>query len=774
MARNAIQPSFDFFTGEERSPARQPLRETFRQSTATLTALQQASEIRDAEQRAERDFKRAQAAETAAQQSTKKLDQLTRELSDIENRHTNDKIQLERKIRTLQDDNQSLREDLEDAESRLSSSEREHQHGLNDLEARHAALQASFEEAQRDLESKVSTLQSTQQRLSQRESENGNLENEILRLKAQTGDSDTLGIIKRELSEQVSHIKRLESTNRDQSSELKQLRKTHKSVEIVQEEKRALEQKVRAMEDLRKELAEAQLQKQILEDEKRSWTSYLESEAAGREEMAFESPEDMAKAFVNERLERVTLMEKLGALQPELTVRDANIKTLEDEKNLAIKEVEYLRAQMKAFEAEENEFSPETSNQEENKRTQELETLIDQYRSEVETLSAEMKQLESSAPVAAPTQGLKRPHPEESDERLGELRRKTRTLQDDLTALQTRYSTLETELKAKTSQLNALRESSRTRVLELRDNPTAQAEGIKMATLRTLKEENAALLEQLEGRPNGATKVVPISTLDHARLQMSELEATIAQRDKKQQRLKSIWSAKFLEFAEAVAATLGWKVVFQPNGRFKVTSILYPTSINKDGEEEENSILFDGEKGTMKVSGGTESVFANEIRPLIEFWETVKRETKLVDQKKLAKIKLNKIKEDYAVCISTIDQARLDGSASVTSDIRRLVDNFITVLHEARGILILPRETADDRAPTHQDEEIEEEPATESIDDEEDANDLEADSDSDGDTVAHDDEDDEDGFDVGIEDEYRSDDDDNEELSDELEEDYIE
>lgn len=585
---------------------------------------------------------------------------MTREVNDIENRHTNEKIQLERKIRTLQDDNQSLREDLEDAESRLSSAEREHKHGLNDIEARHTALQASFEEAQRDLESKVSALQSTQQRLSQRESETGDLENEILRLKAQTGDSETLGIIKRELSEQVAHIKRLESTNRDQSAELKQLRKTHKSVEIVQEEKRALEQKVRAMEDLRKELAEAQLQKQILDDERRSWTSYLESEAAGREEMTFDSPEDMAKAFVNERMERFTLIEKLGAIQPELTVRDANIKTLEDEKvqlraeieklkgagtasstaapidakararlerqkNLAIKEVEYLRAQMKAFEAEENEFQPEKANQEENKRTQELEALIDQYRSEVEALSAEMKQLESSTP-AAPTQSLKRPHEEESDERLGEMRRKTRTLQDDLTALQTRYSTIETELKAKTSQLNALRESSRTRVLELRANPTAQAEAIKMTTLRTLKEENAALLEQLEGRPNAATKVVPISTLDHARLQMSELEAAIAQRDKKQLRLKSIWSAKFLEFAEAVAATLGWKVVFQPNGRFKVTSILYPTSINKDGEEEENSILFDGEKGTMKVSGGTESVFANEIRPLIEFWVDGRKE----------------------------------------------------------------------------------------------------------------------------------------------------
>jgi hypothetical protein len=36
MARNAIQPSFDFLTGQERSPPRQGLRESFRQSTATV------------------------------------------------------------------------------------------------------------------------------------------------------------------------------------------------------------------------------------------------------------------------------------------------------------------------------------------------------------------------------------------------------------------------------------------------------------------------------------------------------------------------------------------------------------------------------------------------------------------------------------------------------------------------------------------------------------------------------------------------------------------
>ena len=77
-----------------------------------LTALQQASEIRDAEKRAEQDFNRAQAAETSAQQNTKKLEQLSRELSDIENRHTNEKIQLERKIRLRYHDITPMGEDL--------------------------------------------------------------------------------------------------------------------------------------------------------------------------------------------------------------------------------------------------------------------------------------------------------------------------------------------------------------------------------------------------------------------------------------------------------------------------------------------------------------------------------------------------------------------------------------------------------------------------------------------------------------------------------------
>ena len=554
-----------------------------------------------------------------------------------------------------------MREDFEDAQAALSTQEREHKRAYGELEQRYSALQASVEDIQADLGAKVSALQNAQQKTTEKEKEVGELENEILRLKAQAGDADTLSVIKRELSEQVAHIKRLEGINREQTGELKQLRRIQKSVEVVEEEKRALETKVRIMDDLRKQLAEAHLQKQILEDERMSWSSYLENQGSGDEDLSYKTPEDMAKAFVAERMERISLVEKIGTLQPELQVREQAIQSLQQEKarlaaelkktktegggaggsapdskakarlerqkNLAIKEVEYLKAQLKSLEDEEIEFSPEKANEDSTKRIQELETMVDDYRNEIQTLQTDLSKAETNqlnvSQAAAP---LKRAHEDDgTDERLGELRRKLRTMTSDLSTLQTRNATLESTLQANVTQLESLRASSRTRILELRTNPTSTAEAIKQSTLNTLRTENAALLTQLQ-TSQPSTKVVPISTLENARLQITDLETTLSQRDKKTTRLKTIWGAKIAEFAEAVASTLGWRVQFLPNGRFKVTSILYPTHINAEGEEEENSILFDGEAGTMKVSGGRESLFAGEIRGLIEFWVDGRKE----------------------------------------------------------------------------------------------------------------------------------------------------
>jgi mitotic spindle assembly checkpoint protein MAD1 len=94
----------------------------------------------------------------------------------------------------------------------------------------------------------------------------------VLRLKAITGDAETLSVIKRELSDQVAHIQKLEALTREQNGELKKFRAQHKAVEVVEEEKMSLQTKLRMMDDLQRQLGESEMRRQVLEGERDSWT----------------------------------------------------------------------------------------------------------------------------------------------------------------------------------------------------------------------------------------------------------------------------------------------------------------------------------------------------------------------------------------------------------------------------------------------------------------------------------------------------------------------
>lgn len=623
-----------------------------------MERLQQQQEIRDIQNKAEADFKRAQEAESANKSTTARYDALARELQETQTRTSNERQDLERRLRTSQDKAQQLQEDLDEAKEDLAIAQRDYLYKQGILEAEHNSLKESVADMQADGEAKANMLQTVQRKLAQKETEVGELETEVLRLKAQTGDLDTLAVIKRELSEQVAHIKKLEAANRQQHTELKELRRIHKSIELLQEEKHALQTKVRMMDDLRNQLNESEMRRQVLEAERKSWTAYLEEQAASENELQFETPEDLARAFIRERMETMELVKRLGEIQPELTVKEQTIQALEDEKAklkaemeklkssngaaaaatvsgeskirarlerqkaLAMKEVEYLRAQLKAFDMEDGEENPDTHDEAKTARITELETLVDSYRKEVETLQKDLSSVETTTPPPPPTTGQKRPHTSDNeDERIGPLRRKNKQLQEDLKALEKRHTILETEYKAQRSQLKSLKSVSQTRILELRSNPTADAEALKLSTVRTLRQANAELLARLEG--TGSNELtVPLSTLSAARTEILELQHTLSEREKRIKRLKQIWTAKSLEFREAVASVLGWKIDFMPNGRARVTSMFYPG----DEESGENSILFDGENGTMKVSGGPESLFAAEIRDNIVYWVEGRKE----------------------------------------------------------------------------------------------------------------------------------------------------
>lgn len=601
---------------------------------------------------------------------------MAKELKDAQEQALTEKMGLERKARTLQDERQNLQEELDDSQARLSDQERHSKYQINELETVRASLQKTIEELQNDLQAARSSQQMTQEKLTQREGEVAELESENIRLKSEGSDAEELGVLKRELSDQVSHIRELETTNREQGAELQYLRKVQKNVEVVQEQKRSLENQLMAMKDLEAELGTLQIQKQVLEDERQSWASLLEDHEQSAE---FDSPEAVVKALAEKQIETATLVDRLGTVEAQFLEKDEAIKSLEKEKStirqeleklrassaangpagtpaaaearlrsrlerqrvLAVKEVEYLRAQLKTFDEEEITMN-ENKSYDEQKAEQiaQLQKIVDDYRTELHTAHEELSKKEAP-PLAQDenqARGTKRPlSPADSDaesERISVITRKNRKLQESLSKSEQATALARKELDAAKSQIKSLKSRSRTRVLELRDNPTAEVEKVKMSTLTTLRSENQALLAQLRGEHTDV-KSVPVSSLESLRLEMQDMDRVVADKEKRMRRLKEIWTAKSSEFREAVASLLGFKLDFLPNGRVRVTSMFHLSSAYRhgDGDDpsntrgagsmgngEENSIVFDGENGTMKISGGPNSLFAMEIKHLIKFW----------------------------------------------------------------------------------------------------------------------------------------------------------
>jgi mitotic spindle assembly checkpoint protein MAD1 len=608
-----------------------------------LAKLRHESELRDARRKAEDDFNKKQAAEAEKSKAVRQYEALQKEVTELKDAAANEKAALQRRVRETEESKRLLEEEVEDIKSEREESVRGIERKASELETRNATLQRTVEELQQDSDRREALLQETQQELADKDTAYGTLEAEVLRLKAQGGDADTLGVIKRELSEQVAHIKKLEVTTREQAAEIKHFKQIHKSVEVVEEEKRSLQRKLDAMDGLENELGEARIQRQRLEDERLAWTAYLQSEAGADGQLEFDSPEALARALVAERLQTATLVERIGSLEPELSSKDSIIQSLEVDKSklateieklkssggsgsskaqlrlerqraLAVKEAEYLRAQLKAYDAEDDTFQPDNVDESKIKRIQELEDMVDQYRQEVQTLHGELATREAQPAPAAEPLGTKRPRDDSEDnERLGQYARKTRKLQDELTTLQTSNKLLQKELSVTKERLTSASQASKTRILSLRSNPTSDYEAIKQSSLEALRQENADLLLQLKG--SGPLTTVPASSLTASQRAITAAQDALASEKKRNDRLMKVWGAKSSEFRQLVISLLGWDVVFMKDGKMRVTSFFYPSK-----GDDENSIVFDGERGTMKISGGPESAFALKIADQIKFW----------------------------------------------------------------------------------------------------------------------------------------------------------
>lgn len=654
-----------------------------------LLRLQHESDLGDAQRRAEEDFRARQAAEAERARFARQVDQAAAELAEVRSGSAAEKGAAEKKARDAAERARRLEERCEDVEAEKEEAARAAARELLDARDEAEARRREVEELEQAVREQAAVSDGLRRQLQTKDEALAAREAEVLRLRAQTGDAETMAIIKRELADQVAHIRALETQAREHVAELKLLRSTHRAVEVVEEEKRSLRRRVDEMEALEKELLEARIQRQRLEDERIEWTSYLASAARARAgekgtggaddkdappELQFASPADVARALVAERLESARLLDRLGTLQPAVTERDAIIAALEADKaalqlrwsksaagatggaaagaaaasdarararlerqrDLAMREAEYLRAQLRSFDSEDAALSPDELETERAGRIRALEDLVDGYKGEVKELHIQLAArdgaMEPQAPAAIPglggVAGKKRAADAAEDaasapavsSQFGQLSRKNRLLQDELAALQAAHALVRAELDAAKGQLSAFQAAAKLRVLSLRANPTADHEAVKQATIDELRRAYNELLAVVDRRTGPApVDLVPLATLAVARREAEAARAETASAQKSARRLKEVWAAKSAEFKAAVDSMLGWNVAFLPNGRMRVESVFYP-SANEAGDEHENSIVFDGEQGTMKVAGGPKSRFAERIQEQIQFW----------------------------------------------------------------------------------------------------------------------------------------------------------
>lgn len=268
-------------------------------------------------------------------------------------------------------ENNKLNEDLVDKDNELNSIQRRHKRELDQVEMKTQQFAAQLEEAQRDIDTQVQAHQDCQKRLVERDEELAALQKEFAAGASNAGDRDTINVLKRELNEQLTQLRELDAKNRKQESELKSLREYSKSYSMLEEQKKSLEAKVAMMEDLREQLSNTEIQLTVLREEKNSWTSFLQDEENG---MDFHSPEHLVRAYVQERFEKAQLLEKFGRTGPESLEKDQIIEAMEKEqkelrdqvhelkeelskdtkgkqrlerqKNLAVKEAQFLREQL--------------------------------------------------------------------------------------------------------------------------------------------------------------------------------------------------------------------------------------------------------------------------------------------------------------------------------------------------------------------------------------------------------------------------------------------
>lgn len=418
-----------------------------------------------------------------------------------------------------------------------------------------------------------------------------------------TEELQELTVTNKMLQDQLQYAKELEEANMQQARELKRLRIANESQNFWKSENEKLQNKVEQLNFLEKQFQDSQLENVQLKSQITSWGLYTDGK---------QSPEDIVRDWTLTKKECIVLNDENRKIRFDLM----NLKNLNDElahernhlletnknfeasiinlrklnheveqqKQLSFEECKLLRIEMEEL----SKFTKDTNKDADTDVDYGL--LVDNYKSQTEDLTGELKRLNDQLLSREPTTKKRKTSDQfglNYSQRLNELQlenvnlsRGLQKCRDTITILEDKITNL-TELKEK-----------KIRILQLRDNPLLKDQFIKRKHLELLKRENSDLLQAIQSNENSDQELesVPISVYKTLKFEIKQQEDELFNANKKFVRLKEVFNKKSLDFIDVVNSLLGFRLEFQQDGKVKIISCFKP----------EKSLLVDLNQNTLK------------------------------------------------------------------------------------------------------------------------------------------------------------------------------
>ncbi|KAG8215871.1 spindle assembly checkpoint component Mad1 [Butyriboletus roseoflavus] len=519
-----------------------------------------------------------------------------------------DKKNAEADLRSLRDAIATLRNENIELEESYSTLQRTHAQLLAAQKAESSTLTRRNAELEQEIvghraiaEEHDAAIQVLQQKLDEAEAASG----PTLR---KHDEDENWSVIRDELHRQASYLRSLETTNAKLNADLGRYKDRHANLEVLREEKRAMERKVLVMDELREKVVSLEAQVEAARRERQEWAN-KSNEAGTPSEPAVSVIQNLSEL----RLTHARLLEEHGANIAVLRSREAElarmdeslleaqdmrgtlqseVQTLKDKvarreqrTQLAEREVGFLQALVASFTAEDQatrEASASDSGL--SQRILHLEQSLSEYKATNMQLQKALDAIDGEDGARLSRKELRQQMEyhkgaaEEATKALKEARSTVRIHENKVEDLeQTLF-----ELRGKIGAGNHVPPGMR--VLCLRDNPAQRWSDLRQSVMDRLKSENEALIKRLRDLENSGVvdtqagtsrreELVPRESWEVLHKEKEELEEVVKQKEKRLLRLQQVFTAKSAEFREAIASILGLKLAFYPNGQVRVTSI---------------------------------------------------------------------------------------------------------------------------------------------------------------------------------------------------------